>query len=122
MNIYLFFAVIITILLLFYLYHLEISSQKQEGFKNKEKDMDIKTVLQNDSKISTQTTCNPNADGICYIDGMPKKIVDTVIANVVEDEHYKTVFKKIRSYTPSNIYQCIGKTNPMMSMKPLNSF
>ena len=96
-------------------------SISNEGFKFRENDkkVSVNSVLQKEPKISTQTTCDSTIGGICYIDGMPK-IVD-IIANVVEDEHYKNVFKKIRSYTPSNIYQCVDKVSPLMSVKPLCS-
>jgi hypothetical protein len=79
----------------------------------------VNEVLQNTSDISSQSTCNPSKGGVCYIDGMPKKIVDTVIANIQEDDYYKTVFKKIRSYTPENIYRCVGEIDPLMSVQPL---
>jgi hypothetical protein len=111
-DIYLFTFTIVVIVLLVYLYNTHISNtRKKEGFQ-------VNEFLEKQPFISSHNTCDPSKGGVCYIDGMPKKIVDTVIANIQEDDYYRAVFKKIRSYTPENIYRCVGKIDPLMSVTP----
>ena len=112
---------IVIIISIIYLFNFSIS----EGFTQEETDQkkeSVNKVLHQNNEISTKTTCDINKGGVCYIDGMPKRIVDTVIANIQEDEYYKKVFKNIRSYNTSNIYDCVDKINPLLSVVPLKKW
>jgi hypothetical protein len=119
MGTYLFTVTILVIIFLIFLYRTHITNSNTNEIVKEE--FKVNEFLQDQSYISTQKTCDPSKGSICYIDGIPKKIVDTVIANVQEDDYYRTVFKKIRSFTPENIYRCVDKIDPLMSATPLKT-
>ena len=92
-----------------------LNSKNIERFTQKEGT--VNEVIENNEEIASY--CDMNKEDVCYINGMPKKIVHTVIANIKEDDYYKKVFKNIRSYNSSNIYDCVDKINPLQSVTPL---
>lgn len=80
-------------------------SNTNEGFQV----MDV-----NDSGLVIETK-KEDRDVICRTQTLPKREVIVVPGIIKLDQKYRDVFKNIREYDEHNIYQCLGKMDPLLS-------
>lgn len=78
--------------------------------------------ITNSQQIEHFTELNVNDSGlvmvnnnICRTQNIKKEEVRVVPAIIKMDSKYKQVFKNIREYDPSNLYECIGGMDPLLS-------